>query len=820
MDPFWTAYQEYIRSYLPQWRYDPDSSEVESAVLRAAAELIEDSETRLARLPQKHELAFLRGWALEPLAADPMCACASLTTPEGGFVPAGKELYLSGDGARLWRTAEDTQAEPARLEDQFLTGGGKVIPLHLPTPEQPSRLFDLQPEGLPGPEARFSHPDALSSRHGCRVELRMPQAGPGLLALLGGGPVRWSLVCSSGDSISLASPERTERGGLRFSLPAAPDGLALQAGLPSDGLPAEPIGPVSLHTERPELPLDLAWDGDGPCAGARWLPFGDVPDPWRACCLSCPDALTLRGARLTVRFTLSMRERVDPLPGMEQEPEYRPIMRRLPPPPPPVRDVGADQVLWEYWNGHVWLPIPGTERYTGVFSEQERGAELVEAQFRWPEDAAPCEEGGQAGLWLRWRVGRAEHSGWLPRRCHAPEVTGLQFSALLEDAPVSVSVRERTEAAFRPLENPLAPLFQAIRPEGSCWWLGFDRPPSGQLMRLYLSLQNRVPGGKLSAWEMTEDGREHMLTLEDGTQGLSHSGVIALNDIQGRWSSRFGLRRWWLCLRDDSGRLARGRQFPRLVRLACGAVRLQAEHGEPCGEGEPLSPLRGGTLRAVTLTEGFGGAAPEDQAALLRRARALRHHLGRCVSAADVNELICTRLRDVLRTRCVREGDTLYVAALMRDVSCHAAAFALRKDAIRRLLERDSALPTLGLDITVREPVFYPVQAMVWLRPTEDVPVETVRRMVREALDRFLDPAGGHFHGAGWRIGRLPTEMEARNYLQAGLQEAAVVKLLLTATAPDGRELDCARITDPYALPLPGNHTVHLIGKEGALCTP
>ena len=138
MDLFWTT-REYIRSYLPQWRYDPESGEVESAVLRAAAELIEDSELRLARLPQKYELAFLRGWELEPLAADPMYVYASLTTPEGGFVPAGKEFYMSGDGARLWRTAEDTQAEPAGLAEQYLTGGGKVVPLPIPTQDQPAR---------------------------------------------------------------------------------------------------------------------------------------------------------------------------------------------------------------------------------------------------------------------------------------------------------------------------------------------------------------------------------------------------------------------------------------------------------------------------------------------------------------------------------------------------------------------------------------------------------------------------------------------------------------------------------------------------------
>lgn len=83
-----------------------------------------------------------------------------------------------------------------------------------------------------------------------------------------------------------------------------------------------------------------------------------------------------------------------------------------------------------------------------------------------------------------------------------------------------------------------------------------------------------------------------------------------------------------------------------------------------------------------------------------------------------------------------------------------------------------------------------------------------------------MHPATGHFQGKGWQIGSLPNEMEARNYLQARLPDLSIVKLLLTAAAPDGRELDYAQVEDPYALPLSGAHTVHLMLEEGSLCTP
>ena len=242
MDSFWDTYHAYIRSYLPQWRYSPDGGEMESAILLAAAELIRDSAARLARLPEKHQLAFLQGWPLEPLDPDPTCTYAALDAPEGCPVPAGTKFYLSGDGGRLWQTAEDAQAEAVRLTELFCTSCGEVFPLPLPTPGHPVRLFDFREGRLPGPEIQFSHPDAFRSRNGCQTALALPEAPAQMLALFCGSAACWQLIGSSGSEYPLAAPVR-ENHHLLFRLPPAPDGYALRCRLPAAGLPAPPPFP-------------------------------------------------------------------------------------------------------------------------------------------------------------------------------------------------------------------------------------------------------------------------------------------------------------------------------------------------------------------------------------------------------------------------------------------------------------------------------------------------------------------------------------------------------------------------------------------------
>lgn len=817
MQPMDEHFLSRIRSYLPAWQIQPEDGQSEAAVLYAAWRMLEDTKTRMARLPEKHEIEFLRAWGLEPAKSTPMSVYAALTAPIGETVPAESQFYLSGSGTRLWNTTQTVHAESLHLLSQVLESGrlGKLLVLPPPTEEVPSRLFDFRATGNQRQAARFAHQDAFRSQNGCTVCLTFQAGDPNLLSFLTDtAQVRWSLELENGVEHAIDMPHQRDAD-LIFTLPSALQSVALLAEvLPGVAAPAAMCSGVCVSAQRERLPYQTAVCDDAIVTEGDFHPFGAGLEPWRTCYVSCPDAFSLRDAQVTISYTLSDTMREELLPGAEQPPVYRPIMRRLPTPPPPPRDIYAQSVRWEYWNGKVWLPIPHTRAMLSSFSTENITAKPVRYQLRWPADAQPCEIHGQLGYWLRWQVTQADGSGYLPCRLHMPEVQNLQFNASLACAPVEISVCSGLTTQFQCWHHSgEAPLFPALGPKEDGWWLLFDHAPFGESLSLFADLVGRVNGTRLTAWESTPDGLRP-LGLEDETDGLCHSGLLRLSGMRGTLTDRFGQNGWWICFRDETGMLSRGRFYPRLSGLYPGAVCLQAACEDICQRGEPALPLQGGVVSGITLTDSFGGAPLEQDAEMLNRARLRRHHLGRGVSALDAAQLIRDRFRDVVRAHIWREENRFVVAVLIRDVHQHCAAFSQRKEPIVRLLQAETVIPTLGLAVEVREPNFYPVGVMIWLHTTPDCDFQTESEAVRRALTQFLDPVTGGFQENGWHIGELPGQAEIYNHLRSRLPHLKLMKILLTTVTPQGAEMDCAQVQDPLALPVSGNHIIRAVQGE------
>lgn len=814
MSGFWTQFEAYVRSYLPDWQFRRGGPEVESALLTVLGEMLEDSRRRLDELPDRHWAEFLSAWDHRPRPSEPMHVYAALTAPHSVLIPQGSSFYRAGDGTKLWHTMQDAWAEPCRLTAQICSDGrnGKLLAPPPPACGAPVRLFDFKAPGMQAREARFRRPGAFTSQSGCELALRLEGETDGLLRFLGGGENAGWYLESGGAEQVLDTPILAGRE-LRFQLPPCREGASLLVRV-HDGRvpPPAPIRCALVESRRACGGPVVVMLESGPCRDAVWRPFGTRLMPWSACYLGSPDALCLPGAAVTVTWRQSFVLSDELLPGGDQEPEYRPIMRRLPKPPPPIRDVRADDVLWEYWNGTVWRMIPETDDCVRLFSDpgtQPPGEKQMQVTFRWPADAARCEVQGVENFWLRWRLRSCEGAGWLPVCYHAPEISQLQISAHLPPVEAELERRCGLCAEFTPLAGyPEQILFPDVTGKQDSWWLGFDQPPGGESTGLYLELRGRIPGGTLSVWEAEPDGGERLLTFSDQTGGLAHSGLLRLSGFLGRKSVRFGRDCWWIRIREESGAFHRPGNTPVLENLSCGAALLCADGDDTCTPGDAFQPLHGGAVRAAALTAGFGGVPAETDRDALCRLRMERHHLGRAVSALDVDQMIRGAVRDVVRTRCVREGDTLQVGVLMRDTAHHSAAFARKRREIRNLLLRQSPIPSLGLSLQIREPCFYPIHVMAWIQPPDGAGFEESGRKLKAALREFLDPAAGNFRGLGWHMGELPAAAQLRTCLQSAVPGLRLFELVASAVAPDGHEWEPGSVQNPFALPVSGVHTI------------
>ena len=811
-------YRELIESYLPGWQYAPDSGEPEAALLYAAWELLEDTRQRMECLPQKHEREFLNAWDLPPKGAEPMQTYAVLHAPEGERIPAGSEMYLSGNGNRLWKTLHSASAESMTLTRQILESPrlGKLIDISLPTEAVPSRLFDYRHRGMQRNAARFLHPDAFRSKAGGQIRLLMPECEESLLRLLTDAKcTHWTLECAEGKTIPLEMPKLSDRG-LSFSLPGENTAFALTAEFePGFPVPDQIIGRVRVQVLRPMQPCEKILTDEETVQTETFEPFGPNPELWRCCYLAAPDVLSLRGAEVQTEFLLALEKREDALPGSGQKPKYHSIMLRMPPPPPVPQEVRAQNVVWEYWNGKAWLPIPGTAQLGPLFASGEQTHRAV-VRFLWPKDAASCEVQGQEHFWIRWRITRADGMGVLPRVVFTPRVSAMRMQGTLKDDPVEISVCSGLKPEWIPLEqNRTTRLFPCPVSDEDGWWLCFDHAPNMTNLHLYLKMAGRIAGSAFTVWESTHTGLLPCSFI-DGTDGLGHSGTLFLDDLKCQLTEHFSTNGWWLCIRNRENRLRTGGVYANMTRLFCGAVILEAENTDACQAGETVRPLRGGAVGGETLNSSFGGSAEESDGDLLIRAEKARHHLNRAVSPLDVQQLLQSEFRDVVRTRCLQNGTNMEIAVLMRDAGQHSAAFSRRREQMTYLLEQKSVLPVTGLGIRVREPNFYLVHVSVWVHTDLQSDFQTDRERIQQVLEQFLNPVTGRFRGDGWHIGDLPTEQELSNDLMLRLPQLHLLKILVTTVTPQGRESQITEVRDPFALPMAGKIMVREVRRGGA----
>lgn len=218
----------------------------------------------------------------------------------------------------------------------------------------------------------------------------------------------------------------------------------------------------------------------------------------------------------------------------------------------------------------------------------------------------------------------------------------------------------------------------------------------------------------------------------------------------------------------------------------------------------------------------YGGTGDGGEEAAARLVANLLRTRGRAVTERDYFDVISRLGCGVRQIKCCagrdRQGnpapDTITVALLIDEYEKGSHIFSAVKDAVRRALLAESGAVPLGKNLVLCQPRFVRFSVRIWILCDAMESVYQVQRRTDEHIRRFLDPLTGGFDGRGWKIGVLPSPGQLLAFLKMKDPDLRVQRMALVART-GGREYAVdeelsARLNDPFAMAVNGEHTVYV----------
>ena len=241
----------------------------------------------------------------------------------------------------------------------------------------------------------------------------------------------------------------------------------------------------------------------------------------------------------------------------------------------------------------------------------------------------------------------------------------------------------------------------------------------------------------------------------------------------------------------------------------------------PEGAVQKLDRSIGFISQVSNPTKLTGGYDVESLNEAIGRNSAMLRTQGKAVTTRDFEKLAQYAIRNVEMAKCFagydesghRKSGAVTLVVLRKDYITNRTRFAPVKDEIYKYLQDKVNGNLIALNkLFIIEPKFVELRVRAEISVSDMNKVFSVKKSVQSRLDQFMDVLNGNFDGSGWKIGRLPNEIQIRNAI-IDLDGINYVKnIFITAFTSDGtdwQEADLAVIkTNRYVLPLSGSHEI------------
>ena len=391
-------------------------------------------------------------------------------------------------------------------------------------------------------------------------------------------------------------------------------------------------GGFGLKGPAEECAPDLCVTDSGVEEGEKILPFGRFPEEACCCYLACDRILggAEKEIRLCFRESYLTEEKLPEPPVGEYEKLYRkyPWLRQT----QRVEEWQAEDTLWEYFNGNLWRPLPGSDTWkTGCHGGQER-----ERVYTWeaPRDRKPCVVEGEMHFYIRLRLRGVRNAYAMYYRRQIPVLEGIRFSA--GEYQVFPVEKEVPDCEVADAEKMYLGFDREVTPD-NCWYTGAGSCSFPEEM-----IRGRgIRFGREAFWVELIEKREDITCLR--------ANYVPVRGISVET--------------EPDGDMAQDRKGD-MVRLRDGDM-VQIREGEAFG----LEPRGMGMLEAVCLSEICCESAG---APVISGRQAGEHyfaHLGRLLTPMDLEMMLQERYPLLQVRSCIfrREADVLEVELVYTD---------------------------------------------------------------------------------------------------------------------------------------------------------
>ena len=599
-------------AYTPEWTFDEKNPDAGSVIGLIFAGQMAENIRRMNRVMEKYHTEFVNMLRLSLLPAAPAEGVAVLELMEGAAsgvdVPKGTRLVGARDSADSqsisFETVSDIHLTNARLCDILMISGrlGKILPLLGeacrpefvpavgPADEQrenpvetlrPFSLFDFRESGIERNALLMYHRNLFDTAPGVSLSVRLTgSAGGEDRSGFFAEPerFRWSYY---GDG-KMKPFERVEaRGGAVVLSKSGTAGKLPLGGEEYSMICAEALGPIREAVDLGQLEIssscaetdpEFVLGGAEELDAAEFLPFGETVSVFDECYIGHDRIFSQRGAEVTLRFSLSSREKLATFVREPEKEDLRVIKRKPKTIPFETVRTSPQRVTLEYFNGTGWRRLICRRDWSTLFDGTNGGETAI--SFVCPEDWLPAVAGGYNRRCLRLRVAQADNCYLQPCIHKMPVIRGLKLSYTYEEnweTPqrlVRVCGTEFTDLTVPLISHRTVTAFSPLACAGNALLLGFDRKIEGAPVSILFHIGQSVSAdGPALTFEYSAPSGFEPLKVIDRTHHLTGPGTVLFmppSDFSQRKVE--GISRYWIRVSDSGGAYDRADRARAVIR--------------------------------------------------------------------------------------------------------------------------------------------------------------------------------------------------------------------------------------------------------------